>query len=187
MSVFDDEINKIIETESETVINHFSQEINQLRSNRPTPALVENLLVEYYENKVPLKQVAAIGVVMPSTIIIEPWDKSVIPAIVQALSSSNLNLAPIVDSDKIRLTLPPLSEERRKQLIKLLSEYAENARVRMRQIRDKANKKSESLFKEKKISEDEKFKFKSEIQKLIDEFNETIKEMSQKKERELTS
>lgn len=187
MSVFEIEVKKIIEKEVELVINHFTEEINQLRSNRPSPALVENILVDYYQSKAPLKQIATINIIMPSTIVVEPWDKLILPSIIQAISASDLNLTPIADAEKVRLTLPPLSKERREQLVKLLHEYSEKARVRLRQSRERANKKVESLFKDKEISEDEKFKYKDEVQKLVGEFNEKIKKMVENKEKEISS
>jgi len=185
MSVFNEEIKPLIENEVAAAVNHFQQEVNQLRSNRPSPALVENLLVECYGNKLPLKQLAAISIIMPNSIVIEPWDKAMISSIVQALGSSDLNMAPVVDKDKVRLTLPPLSEERRRQLIKLLYEDAEQARIRIRQSRSKASKKIDLLFREKKISEDDRYRFKEELQKLIDEFSKKIKTIVEQKENDL--
>ena len=187
MSVFNEEIKPLIENELVAAISHFQQEVNQLRSSRPSPALVENLMVECYRNKLPLKQLAAISIVMPNSIIIEPWDKTVVSSIVQALSSSDLNMAPVVDKDKVRLNLPPLSEERRNQLIKLLYEDAEQARVRIRQSRDRTSKKIDLLFREKEISEDDRYRFKEELQKLIDEFSKKIKTIIEQKENELKS
>lgn len=179
------EIKKIIDGEAANAILHFKQEMAALRSSRPTPALVEDIPVEYYQDTMPLKQLAAIKVQPPSSIIIEPWDKSSLNAIIQAIASSQLGLAPIADGDSIRLSLPPLSQDRRAQLIKLLNENAEAARIKIRQGREKANKRTDALFKEKQISEDERFSFKEAVQKSTDEHIEAIKKLVEHKEKEL--
>ncbi len=180
-----DEIKKELKTEFESVLSHFNEEIGQLRSARPSPTMVENIAVDCYDSKMALREVAAISVLPPSTISIEPWDKSIIPAIVRAISSSNLNLAPIADNSGIKLNLPPLSEERRMQLVKLLHQFAEQAKIAARSHREQANKKIESAFKDKKISEDDKFRVKEEVQKLTDECTGKIGDLVEKKEKEL--
>lgn len=180
-----DDIQKNLKNEFERVIIHFQQEVGALRSSRPSPALVENLVVDCYQSKMPLKQVAAISILPPTSLRIEPWDKTVIPNIVQAISSSNLSIAPIVDNQGIRINLPPLSEERRGQLIKLLNGFGEKARIAMRGAREQANKKTESMFKDKEISEDDKFRMRDEVQKTTDEYIEKIQELVDKKEKEL--
>jgi len=182
-----DDIRKHLKEEFEKIILFFRQELGQLRSSRPSPALVENLIIDCYQTKMPLKQVASISVVLPATIRIEPWDKNVIPAIVQAISASQLNLAPIADNQGVKLNLPPLSEERRAQMVKLLNEFSEKARMGLRSLREQSNKKVETLFKEKMISEDEKFRFKEEVQKITDEYMDKIKEIGEAKEKELYS
>lgn len=179
------EVKKIIETDVEQALSRLKQEMVSLRSSRPTPSLVEDITVEYYQNKMPLKQLGAIKIQLPNIIIIEPWDKASMSALVQAISASHLGLAPIVDGEIIRLSLPPMTQERRVQLVKLLHEYAEGARIKIRQGREKANKRIEGLFKEKQISEDDRFSFKDAVQKITDERMETIKNLVQQKEKEL--
>lgn len=180
------EVKKIIEIEADGALARFRQEMQSLRSSRPTPALVEDVMVEHYQNKMPIKQLAAIKIQLPNTIIIEPWDKTSVNAIVQAIVASQLGLAPIVDGELIRLSLPMLSQERRTQLIKLLHEYAEGARITLRKGREKANKRIDVLFKEKQISEDDRFLYKEEIQDITDKNTEEIKKLVEQKEKELT-
>ncbi|RJQ14061.1 ribosome recycling factor [Candidatus Parcubacteria bacterium] len=182
-----DEIKKVLEAECSSGMEHFKQELSQVRSGRPSPALVENIMIDCYQSKMPLKQVAAINILPPSTIVIEPWDKTVLPSIAQAISRSELQLAPIADGDTVRLSLPPLSQERRGQLIKLVHDYGEGAKIKIRLAREKANKQIEALYKDKALSEDERFKFKDQIQKIIDEFNKKTEDLIEQKEKELTT
>lgn len=169
----------------EKTIEHMKQEIASLRTGRATSALVEDLEVEQYGSKMPLKGVAAISTPDARQIVIQPWDKSVLPAIEKAIQSSSLGLNPIADRDVIRLSIPPLNEERRKELVKMLGQHLERARIQVRKERDEALKSIDHLERDKKISEDEKFRQAKDIQKIIDDINKKIEEIAAAKEKEI--
>jgi ribosome recycling factor len=174
-----------IKPELDKVVNFLEREIAQVRTTRASPALVENMVVEYFEQKFPLKQLAAISSPQPREIVIQPWDKSYLEPISLAISKSSLGAAPIVDKDLIRINLPSLTEEYRKSLFKLLSEKSEQAKLTIRHWREKAWKEIQDNFQEGKIREDDKFRAKEELQKLVDEYNEKIEEIKDKKEKEI--
>ena len=160
-------------------------EIAGLRTGRVTSALVEDLEVEYYGAKTPLKAIAAISTIEPRSLLIQPWDKAAIQAIEKAIQSSTLGLAPIADRDAIRLSVPALTEERRKELTKVLGKFVEEARIKVRQGREEALREIDGREKQKEISEDEKFRERAEAQKVIDEANKKIEEMAGAKENEI--
>lgn len=169
----------------EHIIARFKDDIAGLRTGRATPALVENLEVEYYGAKTPLKAIAAIATPGPREIVIQPWDKAALQPIERAISASSLGLAPIADRDVIRLSVPALTEERRKELVRLLGKYREEARIKIRQERDEALKDVECLLKEKEISEDERTRRREGVQKTIDDANKKIEEAGDAKEKEI--
>ena len=174
-----------IKPELDKVVSFLDREIAQIRTTRASPALVENIVVEYFEQRFPIKQLAAISSPQPRQIIIQPWDKSYVEPIVNAISKSSLGAAAIVDKDLIRINLPSLTEEYRKSLQKLLSEKTEQSKLIIRHWREKAWKDIQDNFQDKKIREDDKFRAKDELQKLVEEYNEKIKEIKEKKEKEL--
>lgn len=171
----------------ERIIAHLKQEVAGLRTGRATPALVGDLEVDYYGTKTPLKAVAAISSPDPKTLAIQPWDKSALPAIEKAIQTSNLGLNPVTDREAVRLNIPPLTEERRKELTKLLGKYMEDARIQVRREREEMLKDIDQKEKAKEISEDEKFRQKSEIQKIVDEYNRKIEDLGASKEKEILS
>jgi len=163
----------------------FCTEISSLRAGRASPALLEDLEVEYYGAKTPLKHIASISTPDARSLIVQPWDKGALESIGKAIENSPLHIAPIADGDHIRLTLPQLTEERRRDLQKILGAKAEEARVRARRARDDAWKEVQQAEKDKTISEDEKFRVKDELQKKMDGFNTELENMREKKEREI--
>ena len=162
-------------------------EITGIRTGRVTSALVEDLEVDYYGTKTPLKAIAAISTIEPRSLLIQPWDKASVQAIEKAIQSSTLGLTPIADREAIRLSVPALTEERRRELAKVLGKFVEEARIRVRHIRDEALREIDNREKEKDISEDEKFRERSEAQKVIDEVNRKIEEIAEAKENEIMS
>ena len=156
-----------------------------IRTGRATPALVEDLEVEYYGTKTPLKAIAAISTIEPRSLLIQPWDKASVQAIEKAIQSSTLGLAPITDRDAIRLSIPALTEERRKELVRTLGKFVEEARIKVRHSRDDALREIDNREKQKKISEDEKFRERNDAQKMIDEMNNKIEELTKAKENEI--
>jgi len=179
------EIIENIKPELDKVFNFLEREIFQIRTTRASPALVENIVVEYLEQRFPIKQLAAISAPQPRQIVIQPWDKSYIEPIVSAISKSSLGAAGVVDKDLIRINLPSLTEEYRKSLQKLLSEKSEQAKLTIRHWREKAWKEIQDGFQESKIREDDKFRAKDELQKLVDDYNKKIQDLKEKKEKEI--
>lgn len=170
---------------TEKILTDFKAEIFSLRTGRATPALVEDLLVEAYGGKQPLKTLAAISTPDPRQIAIQPWDKSMMQAIEKAIQSSPLGLAPIADKDLIRLALPQLTEDRKKDLVKVLKEKLEQTRIHVRRVRDDAMRDIERRAKAKELSDDQKFRERQEVEKTIGEYNKKIEETGDAKEREI--
>ncbi|TSC72046.1 MAG: ribosome recycling factor [Parcubacteria group bacterium Gr01-1014_70] len=163
----------------------FGHEVSSLRTGRATPALVEDIYVEYYGTKMPLKQVASISAPDARSLLIQPWDTSALEAISKAIENSSLHVVPIADGDHIRLSLPQLTEERRKDILKVLNTKAEEARVRARRVRDDVWKVIQQQEKDKAVSEDEKYRAKDELQKQIDVFHNDLETLREKKEKEI--
>ena len=169
----------------EKILERLKNEIAGLRTGRATPALVENLEVDYYGSKTPLKAIAAISSPEPRMLIIQPWDKNVIQSIEKTIQSSPLGINPVTDREVIRLSIPSLTEERRKELTKLLGKHLEDARIRVRREREEVLREIDRKEKAKEISENEKFRQKNEVQKIVDEINKKIEEMGAAKEKEI--
>ena len=174
-----------IKPELEKVINFLEREVAKIRTGRASPSLIEDILVDCFGQKLPLKQLGAISCPNPRQIIIQPWDKSYIEAIEKAVSRSSLGMSPVVDKDVIRLSLPLLSEEHRKNLLKILSEKQEEAKKTIRRWREEAWDKIQEEFREGKIREDDKFRGKDKLQELIDEYNEKVEKIGERKEKEI--
>lgn len=158
-----------------------------IRTGKATPAVLDGVMVDSYGSKTPLKHVAAIGIEDARTVRVTPWDKSQLSAIQTAIDVANLGLSVSPDSVGLRVIFPMLTEERRKMLIKLMNEKLEDARISARQEREKVWADIQTAEKNGAISEDEKFKAKEELQKLIDEVNKKLDELAQKKEIEIMS
>ena len=172
---------------TEKILERLRHDTATLRTGRATSALVEHIEVDYYGAKTPLKALASISVSDARQILIHPWDKNAVQPIEQAIAKSSLGLAPIMDLDTIRLSVPQLTEERRRELVRLLGKMTEEARIHARRDRDEALKEIERAFKAKEISEDERFRKRSDIQKKIDDVNKKIEEIVAAKEREITT
>ncbi len=161
------------------------REFASVRTGRATPSLVEGLHVDYYGTPTLLKQLASISVPDAHLLVIQPWDATVIPEIEKAIQRSNLGINPVCDGKIIRLSLPPLSKERRDELVKLVGKMAEEGRISLRTIRHHAKESIEKLEKDKLISEDDKFRGIQELQKVIDKYNARLEEILKDKEREI--
>lgn len=169
----------------ERILSELKVGFASLRTGRATPALVEDLAVEAYGSHQPLKALAAISAPGARDIVIQPWDKSLLPAIEKAIQTSALGLNPIADKDAIRLAMPVLTEERKRDLVKLLKDKLEAGRIQVRRLRDEAMKTIEAEEKAKHISEDEEFRQKQEVEKAVGECNRKIEELGTAKEREI--
>lgn len=171
----------------EKVIEHLKNDISSLRTGRATPALVEDITVEAYGSRQPLKTVATITVQDAKTLAIDPWDKSLVQAIDSALRNSQLGINPVNDGRLIRLPLPDLTQERRQELIKVLHQKLETARISIRKVREEVRDDIDKKEKNKEMSEDEKYKLQDELEKLVKEYNDKIKVVGDEKEKEITT
>jgi len=169
----------------EDIISHLHAELQKLRTARANPAMVEDLQADYYGTKTPLKQLGSISVPEPRQLLISPWDKSVLAAIEKAIRDSGLGLNPANEGDKIRVTVPQLTEERRKELTKIAGKTGEETRVRLRNLREELTKEIKKEFEEKAITEDDKFRVQEELQKVMDEYNKKVKDLQDTKEKEI--
>lgn len=165
----------------EVVIRDFSS----VRTGRANPALLEGIRVEYYGTPTPLKQVASVSAPDPKLLMIQPWDVNSLPEIEKALLKADLGLSPLNDGKIIRISVPPLSTERREELTRLVHKQAEEGRIALRNIRHGAKDSIEKLFKEKLIPEDEKFKGLDALQKLTDRYQTKVDELLASKEADL--
>jgi ribosome recycling factor len=156
-----------------------------IRTGRASPALVEKLQVEYYGAMTPLNQMASIAAPEPRLLVIRPWDPAALPDIERAILKSDLGLTPMNDGKLIRLGIPRLTEERRRELARVVSRRVEEARVAIRNLRRDALQDLKEFEKEKMISEDEFFRGKDQIQELTDEFIKNIDGIGERKEEEL--
>jgi len=166
-------------------LEHLKKEVATLRTGRATPALVEDLPVDYYGAIQPLKAIAAISIPEPRQILIAPWDKNAFEPIQKAIQQSSLGMNPIADSNGIRLAIPALNEERRRDLIKLLGQKLEEGKIAIRRIREEAMKELDKKEKDKAVSKDDHFRGKDQLQKLVDETNKKIEELAAQKEKEI--
>ncbi|MCK4520555.1 ribosome recycling factor [Candidatus Parcubacteria bacterium] len=179
------EIINQIKPEMERTIDFLEREMIKVRTGRASISLVEDIIVDCFSQKLPLKQLAAISVPEPRKITIQPWDKSYIEPIERAVSKSSLGAAPIVDKDIIRISLPAMNEEYRKNFLRFISEKQEEAKKTIRHWREKAWDEVQEEFKNGEIREDDKFRAKDELQDLIDEYNKKIEEIGERKKKEI--
>ena len=163
-----------LENKMNSAVLHFEKELNSLRTSRANPSMLDNILVDAYGSRTPLNQLGNISVQDASTITIQVWDSSLIKSIEDAISESNLGINPQTDGQLIRLPIPKLSEERRKEIIKIASEFAENSKVAIRNIRRDFVETSKNEKKDLNLSEDDLKRKLNEIQKITDNNIEKI-------------
>lgn len=161
------------------------REFSTVRTGRATPALLDRVKVEYYGSEMPVNQVATVSVPEARQMVIAPWDKAVLPAIQKAIHASDLGLTPNNDGQVIRLEIPTLTEERRKELTKVVHTKAEEGKVAIRNLRREANDTLDKMEKQSQLSEDDVERGKKEIQKLTDEFIAKVDELTEKKVAEI--
>jgi ribosome recycling factor len=167
------------------VVDFLKQDITSLRTGRASTAMVDSIFVEAYGTKQPLKATASISVSDAKTITLEPWDKSLLGAIEKGVRDSGLGINPVNDGKLIRLSLPELTSERRQELIKILHQKLEQARVSVRKVREDVREIINAQEKQKSISEDDKFRLQEDLEKLVKEFNEEVKKIGDQKEQEI--
>jgi len=166
-------------------IEFLKKDISSLRTGRASTAIVEDLAVFAYGVKQPMKAVGSINVPDAKTVTIEPWDKSLLAEIEKAVKESNLGINPVNRGNQIILAMPELTTERRQELIKVLHQKLEQARISVRKIREQARDEIISAVSNKQITEDEKYRLQEDLDKLVKEYNEKIKEIGDKKEKEI--
>ncbi len=170
-----------LENKMNNAIQHYEKELNSLRTSRANPSMLDNILIDAYGSKSPISQLGNISIPDSSTITIQVWDSSLIKSIESSITESNLGINPQVDGQLIRLPIPKLSEERRKELTKIASEYAENAKISVRNIRRDFIENSKKEKKEANLSEDELKRKINDIQKTTDQNIEKIDKILQTK------
>jgi ribosome recycling factor len=178
-------LNAELKKRMDSALEHVRRDLSGLRSGRVSVSLLDPVQVEAYGSLVPLTQVASLSIPEPTTIIAQPFDPSLTAAIERAILKTNLGLNPASDGKVIRIPIPPLTEERRKDLSRLVHKYAEDGRNSVRQVRRDANDRLKKLLKDHKISEDEERRALDEVQKLTDQHIATIDDLQKKKDQDL--
>ena len=166
-------------------IEVIKQDLAKIRTGRATPALLDHIIVDYYGSSVPVAQAATVGVADSRTLSIQPWEKNMIPIIEKAILESQLGLNPVTAGEVIRIPLPPLTEERRVEMTKLVRQEGEGGKIAIRNIRRDAIHQNRDLLKEKEISADEEKDAEQELQQLTDQYIKMIDEIVAAKEAEV--
>ncbi len=174
----EDKMKKMLEA-----INH---QLSSVRTGRANAGMVENIRVDYYGASTPLRQLANITIPEPRLIVIGPWDASALKAVEKAIGESDLGIAPVIDGKQVKLAVPPLTRERREELVKIVHKVAEEGRVSARSIRRDANDRAKQLEKDKAITEDDRTTTMDGIQKLTDKYIQMIDQVQSSKEKDLT-
>jgi ribosome recycling factor len=176
---------KDVESKMNKCVDATRSEFASIRTGRATPALLDRLHVEAYGNAVPLKQVAGVSTPDARTLLITAWDKGVVPDIRKAIEKSDLGLTPNIDGTAIRLMIPPLNEERRKDLVKVMKKKAEDGKVAVRNVRHKAHDDLKNQLKNHTITEDDNKRMQDQLQKLTDKFVKEIDNLVASKEKDI--
>ncbi len=173
-----------LKQEFEKALAFLKTELGKIKTSRATPTMVEDIEIECYNQKFPLKQLAAINVVGAKLITIQPWDKTVMQEIERGVRNKS-PYSPIVDGDLIRINIPSLDEEQRKEYVKIVSDKTEEAKISVRLHREKIWKEIQDMEKRGELREDDKFRAKDELQKMIDNYNDKIDELKKSKETDI--
>jgi ribosome recycling factor len=179
------EIYRDAENRMKKSLEHLHHELSRIRTGRATPALLDVVKIDYYGSMVPLNQASSITAPEPRLLVIQPWEKRLIGEIEKAILQSDLGLNPTNDGNVVRVPIPELSEERRRDLLKLVRKFCEETRVAIRNIRRDANDHVKNLEKDHEISEDESHKVQDDVQKLTDEYVGKVDEHYNSKEKEI--
>ena len=180
-----DDIKKDARERMAKCVQNFQSDLKKLRTGRAHPSLIEHLKVDYYGSEVPLQQVSSIAVEEGRTLVVSPWEKTVVQAVEKAIFKSDLGLTPMTAGTVIRIPMPPLTEERRREITKVLRHDAESARVAVRNVRRDVMTDVKDMLKEKKISQDDERRAETEIQKLTDKHVADIEQLLTAKEKEI--
>jgi ribosome recycling factor len=166
-------------------VEFFKNELSKIRTGRASSSLIEDISIDVYGSKMRIKELGSITVPEPQLIVVSPWDRSQIPSISKAINTSELNLNSSFDNEKVRVPVPPLSQERRTELAKIVSTKLEACKTTIRNLRNDVMKSLDKSFADKAISEDEKFQQKEEADKLIKEFTEQADSIAEDKKKSL--
>ncbi len=169
----------------EKTISVLKHEMNSIRAGRANPQLLDNIKVDYYGTPTPVGQLANISAPEPRMLVVSPWDPKMIPLIEKSIRTSELGINPVNDGKIIRLGIPELTEERRKQLVKTVSQYGEEAKVAIRNVRRDANDHLKKLQKNSELTEDELKRGEEEMQKITDRFTKMVEDVLKEKEKEI--
>lgn len=180
MTIIDDK-----KPQFQKALEHLLSELATVRTGRANPSLVENVLVDSYGTNTPLQQLATISVPDAQSIVIQPWDKNVLKDIEKAIQNSQLGLNPVNEGEIIRLPIPPLTEDRRKELSKIVNQKVEDSRVSIRNIREDTWRIIKDQKASGEISEDDMYTQQKDLQKVVDEFNSKVKNIGEEKEKEI--
>jgi ribosome recycling factor len=180
-----DEVFAELNERMEKAVEALKREYGRVRTGRASVSLLDGIRVSYYGTLTPLNQVASLAVPEPRLIVIQPWDKTVIGEIEKAILKSELGLTPMNDGKVIRIAIPPLTEERRKELVKVARKMAEDSKVVIRNIRRDANEMLKELKKEKQVTEDDLYRSQEEVQKATDQFISRVDDVCATKETEI--
>ncbi|HBF76333.1 MAG TPA: ribosome recycling factor [Clostridiaceae bacterium] len=181
------DIKKLSEEKMKKSIDVLKKELQGLKAGRANPAMLDKISVDYYGTMTPIGKMASITTPEPRLFVIQPWDKGVLKNIEKAILKSDLGLTPTNDGQVIRMSVPELTEETRKNLVKVIKKNGEEAKVAIRAIRREANDKTKAMKKEENVSEDEVKKVEEEVQKLTDNYIKEIDKIVETKEKEIMS
>ncbi|HEY4475791.1 MAG TPA: ribosome recycling factor [Candidatus Paceibacterota bacterium] len=177
---------KELDSKIKPLVEALKREFSGVRANRPSPQLIEDIQVDWNGQMLKVKQLGLISIQPPRDILVTVWDKGSVNTVAKAIQNAPAKFNPSIEGNVIRLKLPPLTEERREEFIKLVKSSAEKSRIKLRSLRDEANKKIETEFKAKTISEDQKFKGKKQVQEAVDKVNKEIEEILNRKIKEIS-
>lgn len=169
-------------TNYQTIIDALTEQLTMVRANNANPSMIENIKVEAYNSTMTVQELASISVPEPQQLVVQPWDHSVLQAIETALRASDIDVSPVVDGELIRMTFAPMTEEKRVEMVKLVSEKVENARVAIRRVRENTLKEYKRLEKDGEISEDDYFTREKDVQAEVDAANAKVEEIAKAKE-----
>ena len=180
-----DDIYRDLRDRMNRAVQTLETEYKRLRTGRASISLVDEIRVDYYGTSTPLSQLSTLTIADPRTIVIQPWDTTVVGEIEKAIMKSDLGLTPMSDGKAIRINIPPLTAERRRDLVKVVKKKAEESKVAVRNIRRDIIEKTKELKKDKKVSEDEQFRAQDEIQKITDDYVKKVDTIYSAKEKEI--
>jgi ribosome recycling factor len=176
---------RALENRMKVSVEHFRKDLSRLRTGRANISLFEDIKVEYYGTLTPVNQVATLGVPDPTLITVQPWDPSLLEALDKAIRSADLGLNPLNDGKTLKVPIPPLDDERRREMAKRIKRMLEEEKMALRNMRRESKEQIEQFEKDKKITEDDKFNGLEQLQKVIDEYTKKIEEAAAAKEKEI--